>query len=145
MMLQEKHEPKKDPKYNLSDEDIVRLSVALALEKKATEPLIIDLRQLNIFTEFFAILTISNQKQAQNISDKLCKILRDHFKIKPSNKNAVVSEQWTLIDFDFFFLHLFHENARKTYDLEGLWNKGRLLEIDEEKLRLEFFELIKST
>ena len=144
-MLQEKHEPKKDPKYNLSDEDIVRLSVALALEKKATEPLIIDLRQLNIFTEFFAILTISNQKQAQNISDKLCKILRDHFKIKPSNKNAVVSEQWTLIDFDFFFLHLFHENARKTYDLEGLWNKGRLLEIDEEKLRLEFFELIKST
>lgn len=144
-MLQEKHEPKKDPKYNLSDEDIVRLSVALALEKKATEPLIIDLRRLNIFTEFFAILTISNQKQAQNISDTLCKILRDHFKIKPSNKNAVVSEQWTLIDFDFFFLHLFHENARKTYDLEGLWNKGRLLEIDEEKLRLEFFELIKRT
>ena len=146
-MPQEKTLSQEEPKikYDLSDEEIVRFSVALALEKKASEPLIIDLRQLNVFTEYFAILTVTNEKQAQNIYDSICKILRELFNIKPSCKNASVGEQWTLLDFGFFFLHLFHEEARKTYNLEELWNKGRLIEIDEEKVRLEFFELIKKS
>ena len=94
-MRQEKtlSQEKPEIKYDLSDEEIVRFSVALALEKKASEPLIIDLRQLNIFTEYFAILTITNEKQAQNIYDSVCKILRELFNLKPSCKNAVVGEQ----------------------------------------------------
>lgn len=114
----------------LEPEEAVRLAVQAAEEKKAENPVILDLREVASFTEFFLICNGSNPKQVQAISYSVEETLRKAGK-RPLHIEGYNSAEWILLDYGDFLVHVFNGTSRRFYDLERLWRDAKRLEISE--------------
>jgi ribosome-associated protein len=106
-------------------------ALSAASEKKAIEIVILDLREIASFTDYFLITSGSNERQVQAISDEVVE------KLKKSGTPAARVEgyrtaEWILMDYGDFVVHVFADKARKFYDLERLWRDGRRVELPAE-------------
>jgi ribosome-associated protein len=110
------------PRTQFSDLDPeVQLSVGSALEKKATGVVVLDLRQIASFAEFFVIATGANQRQVQAISDEIAEQVKKQLGSRPVRIEGYGSAEWILMDYGDFIVHIFNKDAREFYDLERLW------------------------
>jgi ribosome-associated protein len=112
----------------LEPEEAVLLAVQAAEEKKAENPVILDLREVASFTEFFLICNGSNPKQVQAISYSIEDRLRKSGK-RPLHIEGYNSAEWILLDYGDFIVHIFNHTSRRFYDLERLWRDAKRLEI----------------
>jgi len=100
-------------------------------EKKAIEPVVLDLRDIASFTDFFVIVGGQNERQVQAISDEIYEQLK-----KAGNTAARVegykTAEWILLDYGDFVVHVFDQKARKFYDLERLWRESKRVELPAE-------------
>jgi ribosome-associated protein len=112
----------------LEPEEAVLLAVQAAEEKKAENPVILDLREVATFTEFFLICNGSNPKQVQAISYSIEDTLRKSGK-RPLHIEGYQAAEWILLDYGDFLVHVFNNTARRFYDLERLWRDAKHLEI----------------
>jgi ribosome-associated protein len=110
-----------------------RICAALhaASEKKAIEPVVLDLREIASFTDYFVIFSGANERQVQAISDGVYETL------KKSGEPALRVEgyntaEWILLDYGDFVVHVFEQKARKFYDLERLWRESKRVELPAE-------------
>ena len=105
------------------DEDSRRTAVAAAraaLEKKAEEVVVLDLRGVSGYTDFLVIGSGSSDRQLETIAESVEK------ELKSQGHRVVGSEgqrggRWVLLDFGDVVVHVFHKDERGHYDLEGLW------------------------
>lgn len=110
-----------------------RLCTALhaAGEKKAIEPVVLDLRAIASFTDYFVIFSGANERQVQAISDEVYETLK-----KAGEPAARVegynTAEWILLDYGDFVVHVFEQKARKFYDLERLWRESKRVELPAE-------------
>ncbi|MEO7971603.1 MAG: ribosome silencing factor [bacterium] len=99
-----------------------------AAEKKAIETVVLDLREIASFTDYFVITSGANERQVQAISDEIFETM------KKAGTPALRVEgyktaEWILLDFGDFVFHVFDEKARKFYDLERLWRESKRVEL----------------
>ena len=112
------------------------LAAARAAEsKKAKDLLILDLREVTSFTEFFVICTASNKRQAQSIADEIGMQLK-HMGELPVSTEGYDTAEWVLLDYGDFLVHIFSEAARSYYELERLWRGAKV--VDPAKAVQEF-------
>lgn len=109
------------------DERIVT-ALQAASDKKALDPLVLDLRQIATFTDYFVITSGANERQVQAISDEVFE------RLKKAGSSAARVEgyknaEWILLDYGDFIVHVFAEKARKFYDLERLWRESKRVEL----------------
>jgi ribosome-associated protein len=110
-----------------------RMTTALhaAAEKKAIETVVLDLREIASFTDYFVITSGANERQVQAISDEVFETMK-----KAGTPAARVegykTAEWILLDFGDFVFHVFDEKARKFYDLERLWRESKRVELPAE-------------
>jgi ribosome-associated protein len=110
------------PKTQFSDlDDVVRLAVHAAADKKATDIVVLDLRQIASFAEFFIIASGANQRQVQAVSDEIEHQLKKQLGTRPVRIEGYTSAEWLLMDYGDFIIHVFNKEARDFYDLERLW------------------------
>lgn len=102
-----------------------------ASEKKAIEPVVLDLREIASFTDYFVIVSGANERQVQAISDEVYESLK-----KAGHPAARVegykTAEWILLDYGDFVVHVFEQKARKFYDLERLWRESKRVELPAE-------------
>ena len=102
-----------------------------AAEKKALEPVVLDLREIASFTDYFVIVSGTNERQVQAISDEIYENLK-----KAGHAAARVegykTAEWILLDYGDFVVHVFEQKARKFYDLERLWRESKRVELPAE-------------
>ena len=116
-----------------ADELDERVLAALhaASEKKALEPVVLDLREIASFTDYFVIVSGANERQVQAISDEVYETLK-----KSGHAAARVegykTAEWILLDYGDFVVHVFEQKARKFYDLERLWRESKRVELPAE-------------
>jgi ribosome-associated protein len=110
-----------------------RICAALhaAGEKKAIEPVVLDLRDIASFTDYFVIVSGQNERQVQAISDEI------YEQLKKSGETAARVEgyktaEWILLDYGDFVVHVFDQKARQFYDLERLWRESKRVELPPE-------------
>lgn len=115
----------------LETEDALMIAVRAASEKKASDIVTLDLRQVASFTEFFLICDGANQRQVKAISDGIEEELRKAGK-RPSHIEGYSSAEWILLDYGDFIAHVFSVASRRFYDLERLWRDANRVEIKEE-------------
>ncbi|NBW81570.1 ribosome silencing factor [bacterium] len=115
-------------------EELVKLALAIGLEKKATRPLAIDLRNQGAFTEYFAILSATNGRQVAAVAEDIRLFFRDELGLMPVAVDGREQRTWILLDYGFLFVHVFQEPTRELYSLEKLWSKGRYMTPDEKEL-----------
>lgn len=91
-------------------------------EKKASEPVFIDIRKVNSYLDFFLIATGNSQIHCRALARDLVKFLHEKG-IKEYGKHDLNSE-WIILDFGDLIVHIFTEEMRSYYELEKLWADG---------------------
>src|SRR5260221_9430878 len=110
-----------------------RMTMALhaASEKKAIDTVVLDLREIASFTDYFVITSGANERQVQAISDEIFETLKKAG-TPPARVEGYKTAEWILLDFGDFVFHVFDEKARKFYDLERLWRGAKRVELPGE-------------
>lgn len=110
--------------------DMEKLKIVFeAIEEKFGENIkIIDVRDITSLTDYFIITNGKNTKQ----NDAICESIKEQLgKIDIFATNVEgYGSSWTLIDFNFAFIHIFDKEARETYELERLWSDGEFLDVE---------------
>ena len=106
-------------------------ALGAAGEKKAINIVVLDLREIASFTDYFVITSGANERQVQAISDEIVESLK-----KAGTAAARVegykTAEWILLDYGDFVVHVFDEKARSFYDLERLWRESKRVELPRE-------------
>jgi ribosome-associated protein len=135
MAKTEKTEKKKrptTPKKRLTG-DIAK-AVRAALDKKAMEVVVLDLRHTPAFTDFFLLCSGQNTRQVHAIADAIEETLRAA-KVRPNHVEGYNRGEWVLMDFFTFIVHVFTPQTRDFYSLERLWGDGERIEVSDEPTR----------
>jgi len=92
-------------------------------EKKALNPLFIDLREVSNYFDFFLIATGNSQVHCTALAKDMIKFLYEKG-LKEYNKPDISSE-WIILDFGSLIVHIFTEEMRAYYQLEKLWGDAK--------------------
>ena len=98
------------------------------LGKKATDVVVLDIRKDASFTDYFLLASGANQKQILAMADAVLEALREEG-VRPAHLEGYPRQEWILIDYGSFVIHIFTAKTRAFYDLERLWGGARRLEI----------------
>ncbi|HWC77373.1 MAG TPA: ribosome silencing factor [Blastocatellia bacterium] len=107
---------------------LVEIAASAASEKKASDIVALDLREVASFTEYFLICTGQNQRQVQAISNSVEEELRKVPK-RPLHIEGYSTGEWILLDYGDFIVHVLSNTARRFYDLERLWRDAALVKL----------------
>jgi ribosome-associated protein len=100
----------------------------LALERKATDVMALDLRGISSATDFFLIGTGNSDIQVRAIADHIIEELKSEG-VRPGHVEGMEGGRWVLIDYIDFVVHVFHPAARSFYQLETLWGDAPRCEL----------------
>jgi len=92
----------------------------LADDKKARNIRILKMEGLTIVTDYFVIASASNSILVKAIADNIDDELSND-KIYPLHKEGLGEGRWVLLDYGDVVAHIFLEDEREFYNLEGLW------------------------
>ena len=92
----------------------------LALEQKAHDVVILDLRGISTATDFFVVAGGTSDVQVKAIADHIVDELKKD-KVRPEHVEGLRGGRWVLVDYVDFVVHVVHPQARSFYQLESLW------------------------
>ena len=101
--------------------DPVCAAAETALAEQAAEVVVLDLRGLAGFTDYFVIGTAATERRRQTVMDAIERCLRRRFRRKPRHFEGYPSAGWLLADYVDFVVHIFSPESRTMYRLERLW------------------------
>ena len=106
-------------------------TVRAALDKKAENVVVLDLRKAGGFTDYFVICTGANARQITAIADGVRETLKRDFDERPSLAEGIDRSEWILLDYFNFVVHIFSRDCRAFYGLERLWGNAERIEVSE--------------
>jgi ribosome-associated protein len=109
----------------------VAKAVQAALDKKASDVVVLDLRKTPAFTDFFILCSGQNQRQVKAIADAIEEGLRAD-KVRPAHVEGYDRGEWILMDFFSFIVHVFNPQTRVFYSLERLWGDAERIDVSDE-------------
>lgn len=108
---------------------------AAAMDKKAFDVVILDMRNLVAYTDVFVLCSARNRRQVQAIAEELRKAGKEQFGRLPQATEGLAAARWVCVDFGTVIVHIFDEPLRGFYDLDGLWRDAPRLPAPAEKPR----------
>lgn len=116
----------------LSGDELCRLVVHGMLEKKATNIVVMDLRNVkNAITDFFVVCSGNTDTQIAAIADSVDEEVFKASKLSPWHQEGRQNREWILLDYVDVVVHIFRKDRRKFYDLESLWGDAETTLIEE--------------
>jgi len=115
---------------NKTSRELARLCVHAALEKKAENPQILDVRKICSFTDYFVILSGRSTRHVQGLAEAIEDELRSK-RLAMSKAEGLQEGTWVLLDFNDIVVHIFYAETRKFYDIEGLWHDAPRVSLDD--------------
>ena len=109
----------------------VAKAVRAALDKKAADVVVLDLRNTSAFTDFFVLCSGTSQRQVKAIADAVEEALRAA-KVRPAHVEGYDRADWILMDFFTFIVHVFTPQTRTFYALERLWGDAEKIEVSDD-------------
>jgi ribosome-associated protein len=116
----------------VQSEPLARQLAAIADSKKAEDVIVLDMRELVAYTDFLAICTARNERQARAIVDEVRVQVKRESGLLPGGVDGGGEAGWTILDYLDCVLHVFTPEARERYGLEELWRDAPRLELDLE-------------
>jgi ribosome-associated protein len=110
-------------------EALARQMAEVADAKGATEIVVLDMRKLVSYTDFLAICTARNERQARAVVDEVKLHLKRERELLPGGTDGDGAAGWIVLDYLDAVLHVFTEEARQRYQLEDLWREAPRVEL----------------
>lgn len=98
---------------------------ALALSKKASDVLLMDLRKKSSATDFFVVCSGDSEPQVKAIADAILDGMEKKG-LDVWHSEGFHARQWILLDYVDVVVHVFHRELRSFYNLERLWSDAKI-------------------
>ena len=98
----------------------VKISIKAGQEKKAEHIVVLDLKELSSFTDYFIIMQGNSKRQNVAIYESIDQELKKE-SIRPMSIEGRKNAEWILMDYGSFIVHIFSQETREYYYLEKLW------------------------
>jgi len=99
---------------------LARLLRGAAVDKKAWDPVVIDVREQTSVADYFVICEGETDRQVRAIADGMVEAAKAK-ELRPLGVDGYEDATWVLLDFDAVLAHVFLPGERSYYDLESLW------------------------
>ena len=103
----------------------------VALDKKAFDVVILDLRTLVDYCDLFVIASANNRRQVQAIAEAIRLHGKHQLGLSSPAVEGMEAARWVLVDFGDVIVHVFEEPLRGFYNLDGLWADAPKLPVPE--------------
>jgi ribosome-associated protein len=103
-----------------------------ALEKKAFNITILELKKASSLTDYFLICSGRSDRQVQAIAESIEEKMSEKG-ARPLGEEGMKEGRWVLMDYDDVVIHIFYDPVRRHYDLEGLWIEAPRIDPPEDK------------
>ncbi len=113
-----------------SGEELVKVAAQVASDAKAEELVILDVRGLASFTDYFVVMSGRSTRHVQGLAEAIEGELRSK-RVSAKHSEGLKDGQWVLLDFGDMVVHIFYKESRSFYDLEGLWHDAPQVRIEE--------------
>ena len=105
----------------LESSELARIIAEVAIDKKATDVVTLDIRELSVIADYFVVCTGANARQIQAIADAIKEKL-DEFDAPSRGFEGNATSGWMLLDCGDAIVHIFGPMEREFYSLERLWS-----------------------
>jgi ribosome-associated protein len=118
--------PAEPPRVARSEADIGETralavaAVEAALDKRALDPVLIDVSSMGSYTDFIGVVSGRSDRQVDAIAEAIGMAMKARGRY-PLGREGSGTGRWTLLDFGAFVIHVFYHPVREFYDLESLW------------------------
>lgn len=123
---------KKQKKLPMASKEKALICARAALDKKAEDLQMLDVRTISFFSDYFIICSGHSTRHVQGIVQAIEESLRPH-KIYPKGVEGLGQGQWVLMDYNDVVIHVFYTTTREFYDLESLWSEAKIVEVKDAK------------
>lgn len=110
--------------------DKAKLIAHIAQEKKAEDLVILEMKQITDFCDFFIILNGDSHRQVRALADAIEEGLLKK-KIKSYRRQSDQEFSWIVLDFFDVVVHVFYKERRQFYNLERLWADAKRIKFEE--------------
>jgi ribosome-associated protein len=104
--------------------DLARRAVDAASDMQASDILLLDLRALETFTDYFVIMSVESSRQMDAVRQDLDRKLAQAGGVLHHSEGDPFSG-WTLMDYGDAVIHIFDQKQRDYFKLEQLWANAR--------------------
>ncbi len=113
----------------MNSSDYARLAVGSGLDRKALDPVALDLRGLSSIADFFVILTGTSNRHVQAMAENIMEAFKS-VGLSLLGSEGLREGKWVLLDYGEVVVHIFLEPVREYYDIERLWVDAPRLDLD---------------
>ncbi|MGH7369839.1 MAG: ribosome silencing factor [Candidatus Methylomirabilaceae bacterium] len=107
-------------RQRIDPDGLLKVAAAAASEVKPTSLVRLDLRGLSAFTDHFLIASAPSMRQVVAIAERIEERLLQE-RVKMGHREGDQESGWILLDYSDVIIHIFDDETRLYYDLEGLW------------------------
>lgn len=107
--------------------ELARRIVEMIADKKGEDVLLLDIRDISILADCFVIGSTTSERQAEAIVEGIREETKQAFGVRPLHIEGEASSGWILMDYGSVVVHLLTPQMRAYYDLEGLWQDGKIV------------------
>jgi ribosome-associated protein len=109
-------------------QELAQTVASLAWQKKAEEIVILDLRGLSNFTDYFVICSGTSKPHLKAIRTEVKTRLREDSSVSARSVDGEPESQWMVLDYGDVIVHIFHRSRRDFFALEDLWSDAPRIE-----------------
>ena len=117
--------------FDLSSLEVAKLVSAAALDKKAENLIVLDVSEISSFADYFVIMSGRSTRHVQGLAEAIDSKIRSK-RTKDTNSEGLREGLWVLLDYNDVVVHIFYNEVRKFYDLEGLWHDAPRISWNDE-------------
>lgn len=125
----------KTPAYVLADH-----MVQAALEKRARDVAVIDMRGVSAIADFFVLCTGESDLQLKAIKNAIASRIKEKAEERPWHTEGEEHLQWVVLDYVDTVAHIFTPDKRSFYNLERLWGDAPIERVDDEQEQVQILE-----
>ena len=108
---------------NLEAIEVARRAVEIASDKQATDIILLDIRGICSFADYFVICSGESSRQINAIYDEIVHSLKKEDML-PHHREGTVDSGWLLLDYGDVIIHIFAPTEREYYQLDQLWSQA---------------------
>ncbi|MFO0924290.1 MAG: ribosome silencing factor [Pirellulales bacterium] len=110
---------------------IAKAAARAAAENRGQDIVVLDISKQTSLFDCFVLVTGTSRRQLHAMAEEIDRVLEKEMNEKRLSISGYAESRWIVLDYGGVVVHLFDEEARSYYDLEGLWADGIRIDLTD--------------